>query len=102
MTRAIQTQTPGSADPGVCRRHKRKLNENNFREGELQIRTCRLPSYRRSCDQAENPQPVGYKQVVGDGLRFHQDRRRTTEVAVAVHVLNRMLELGRPISVRIK
>jgi hypothetical protein len=43
-----------------------------------------------------------YKQVVGDGLRFHQDRRRTTEVAVAVHVLNRMLEIGRPISVRIK
>jgi hypothetical protein len=33
-----------------------------------------------------------YKQVVGDGLRFHQDRRRTTEVAGAVHVLNRMLE----------
>ena len=43
-----------------------------------------------------------YKQVVGDGLRFRQDRRRTTEVAVAVHVLNRMLELGRPISVRVK
>jgi hypothetical protein len=40
--------------------------------------------------------------VVGEGLRFRQDRRRTTEVAVAVHVLNRMLELGRPISVRIK
>jgi hypothetical protein len=27
--------------------------------------------------------------------------RRTIEVAVGVHVLNRMLELGRPISVRI-
>jgi hypothetical protein len=27
--------------------------------------------------------------------------RRTTEVAVGVHALNRMLELGRPISVRI-
>jgi hypothetical protein len=43
-----------------------------------------------------------YKQVVGDGLGFRKDRRRTTEVAVAVYVLNRMLELGRPISVRIK
>jgi hypothetical protein len=42
-----------------------------------------------------------YKQVIGDGLRFHKDERRTTEVAVAVHVLNRMLELGRPNSVRI-
>ncbi len=43
-----------------------------------------------------------YKQVIGDGLRFHKDERRATEVAVAVQVLNRMLELGRPISVRIK
>ena len=43
-----------------------------------------------------------YKQVIGDGLRFHKDERRATEVAVAVCVLNRMLELGRPISVRIK
>jgi hypothetical protein len=42
-----------------------------------------------------------YKQVIGDGLRFRKDERRTTEVAVAVHVLNRLLELGRPISVRI-
>jgi hypothetical protein len=43
-----------------------------------------------------------YKQVIGDGLRFRKDERRATEVAVAVQVLNRMLELGRPISVRIK
>ena len=26
-----------------------------------------------------------YKQVIGDGLRFRKDERRTTEVAVAVH-----------------
>ena len=43
-----------------------------------------------------------YKQVIGDGLRFRKDERRASEVAVAVHVLNRMTELGRPISVRIK
>jgi len=42
-----------------------------------------------------------FKQVVGDGLRSRTDERRATEVDVAVHVLNRMLELGRPISVRI-
>ena len=42
-----------------------------------------------------------YKQVIGDGLRSHKDQRRTTEVGVAVHVLNRMLECGRPNSVRI-
>ena len=41
------------------------------------------------------------KQVIGDRLQARRDGRRTTEVRVAVHVLNRMLELGRPISVRI-
>jgi hypothetical protein len=42
-----------------------------------------------------------WKQVIGDGLRSRRDERRATEVEVAVHALNRMLELGRPISVRI-
>jgi hypothetical protein len=39
--------------------------------------------------------------VIGDGLRSRRDERRVTEVSVAVHVLNRMLKLGRPIYVRI-
>jgi len=42
-----------------------------------------------------------YKQVIGDGLRFRKDERRATEVTVAVHIMNRMLELGRPLSIRI-
>jgi hypothetical protein len=42
-----------------------------------------------------------YKQMIGDGLRSRKDRHRTTEVGVTVDVLNRMLEFGRPISVRI-
>ncbi len=42
-----------------------------------------------------------FKQVIGDGLRSRTDERRATEVDVAVHVLNRTLELGRPISIRI-
>ncbi len=42
-----------------------------------------------------------FKQVIGDGLRSRTDRRQATEVDVAVHALNRMLELGRPISVRV-
>jgi hypothetical protein len=42
-----------------------------------------------------------YKQVIGDGLRFRCDTRRVTEAAIAVGVLNRMLELGRPHYVRI-
>ena len=42
-----------------------------------------------------------FKQVVGDGLRSRADKCRATEVDAAVHALNRMLELGRPISVRV-
>jgi hypothetical protein len=41
-----------------------------------------------------------WKQVIGVGLRAHTDERRATEVEVAVHTLNRMLELGRPNYVR--
>jgi hypothetical protein len=42
-----------------------------------------------------------YERVIGDGLRSRTDRRRATEVAIAVRALNRMLELGRAESVRI-
>jgi hypothetical protein len=42
-----------------------------------------------------------YKRVIGDALRSRRDARQATEVAVAVSVLNRMLQLGRPESVRI-
>src|SRR3954451_4546846 len=42
-----------------------------------------------------------WKQVTGDRLRAHTDERRATEVDVAVYVLNRMLDLGRPNYVRI-
>jgi hypothetical protein len=42
-----------------------------------------------------------WKQVIGDPLRFHSDQARATEVAIAVQVLNRMLDLGRSTSVRI-
>ena len=42
-----------------------------------------------------------YKRVIGGALRSQTDRRQRTEVAIAVHALNRMLELGRPKSVRI-
>jgi len=42
-----------------------------------------------------------WKQVIGTDCALHADERRATEVEVAVHALNRMLELGRPISVRI-
>src|SRR3954451_9017815 len=42
-----------------------------------------------------------WKQVIGDRLRAHTEERRATEVDVAVYVLNRMQELGRPKYVRV-
>ena len=42
-----------------------------------------------------------WKQVIGDRLCAHTDERRATEVDVAVHVLNRMLDLGRPSYLRL-
>ncbi len=42
-----------------------------------------------------------FKRVIGDAMRSRTDRRRATEVAIAVHALNHMFELGRPKSVRI-
>ena len=41
------------------------------------------------------------KGVLGDTLRFHPDPAQATEVAIGVAVLNRMLDLGRPDSVRV-
>jgi len=42
-----------------------------------------------------------YKRVIGDSLRSRTHRRQVTEAAIAANALNRMLELGRPKSVRI-
>ncbi len=42
-----------------------------------------------------------FKRVIGNGLRLRTDHRRKTEIALAVSVLNRMLELGRPEYVRL-
>ena len=41
-----------------------------------------------------------FKQVIGDALRSRTDDRRATEANVAVHALNRMLDLGRPNYIR--
>ena len=42
-----------------------------------------------------------YERVVGDALRSRTEGRQSTEVAIAVASLNRMLELGRPEYVRL-
>ncbi len=42
-----------------------------------------------------------FNQVIGKELCSRTDQRRTIELDVVVHALNRILDLGRPISVRI-
>jgi len=42
-----------------------------------------------------------FKRVIGHDLRSRTDRRRATEIGIAVNVMNRMLELGRPEYVRL-
>ena len=44
---------------------------------------------------------VRWKQVIGDRLRFHSDEAWATEVAIPASVLNRMLDLGCPNSIRL-
>ncbi len=45
-------------------------------------------------------QMARWKQVLGPALRFHTAAAQATEVRVAVNVLNRLLDLGSPNSVR--
>jgi len=42
-----------------------------------------------------------WKRVIGGTLHSQTNGRQATDVAVAVNILNRMLELGRPNYVRI-
>jgi hypothetical protein len=42
-----------------------------------------------------------YKRVIGDALQSRSDENKATEVTIAAAALNRMLEFGRPKSVRI-
>ena len=41
-----------------------------------------------------------YKRIIGDTLRSHSRPAQETETRIAVSILNRMLDLGRPESVR--
>ncbi len=42
-----------------------------------------------------------WKRVIGDALRFRTEERRNIEIAIAIRILNHMLDLGRPDSVRV-
>ena len=89
---AVLSQTAESA-PMPRDRHLQHIAEH----GRMAWQTASGYTKRARAEAA-----IGrWKQVIGDRLRAHTEERRATEVDVAVHVLNRMLELGRPESVRI-
>jgi hypothetical protein len=55
----------------------------------------------RAWNCRRSPARPAWKQVIGDGLRFHSDEGWATEVAIAAAVLHRMLELGSSSSVSV-
>ncbi len=99
-------QEPQAAEDVLAALPWRQVTWRQGTKGKLQARFAAVRVRGRWRRVGQQPAPaeaaVGrFKQVIGDGLRSRTDRRRTTEADVAVHVLNRMLDLGRPISVRI-
>ena len=69
---------------------------------------CAYPEPTPSKRSNDPPRPsrphkaaLGERILIGDSLRFHTDEAQAVEVAIAVEVLNRMLDLGRPNSVRV-
>jgi len=115
---ALTTTWPGAipTQPSSCRRAARPCRARRLRArrrsataisnaspstaawlGRRPQAPTRAPAPRRPSRDGS----ARWKPVIGDGLRSRKDERRTTEVEVAVHGLNRMLAFGRPISVRI-
>ena len=89
---AVPSQTAESA-PTPRDRHLQLIAE----KGRMAWQTASGYTKRARAEAAI----ARWKQVIGDRLRAHTDERRATEVEVAAHVLNRMLELGRPNYVRL-
>lgn len=54
-----------------------------------------------NCERTSEAAVGRWKHVIGDGLRTYTAERRATEVDEADHMLNRMLDLGRPKYVRV-
>ena len=85
--------TSAEADPTQRDRHLQLITEH----GRMAWQKTSGYNVRAKAEAAVSR----YKRVIGDALRSRTDDRQATEVAIAVRVLNRMLELGRPKSVRI-
>jgi len=89
---AVPSKTAGTA-PTQRDRHLQMISERGRRHWQ------KASGYHwRALVEADISR---FKRVIGDGLRSRMDRRRTTEIAIGVDVLNRMLELGRPEYVRL-
>ena len=89
---AVPSETAGTA-PRQRDRHIQAINERGRMAGQ------RDSGYHV---RARMEGQIGrWKRVIGDGLRFHTDEAQVAAVAIAVEALNRMLDLGRPNSVRV-
>src|SRR4051794_37033580 len=88
---AVPSQTAGS-EPTQRDRHLQLIAE----QGRMGWQKASGYTKRARAETAISR----YKRVIGDELRSHTEERQATEMDVAVHVLNRMLELGRPNYVR--
>ncbi len=89
---AVSGETPATA-PTQRDRHLQRIAEH----GGAAWQNASGCTRRARAEAAINR----FKQVIGDGLPSRTDRRRAIGVIVAVHALNRMLERGCLISVRI-
>lgn len=73
-----------------------KLNQHRrYHIPRQRRRVTNWPGYEASLRQRESLTVWFSEEVIGDGLCSRKDERRATEAAVAVHALNRMLELRR-------
>ncbi len=83
---AVPSETAGTA-PTQRDRHLQMISERGRRHWQ------KASGYHwRALVEADISR---FKRVIGDGLRSRTDRRRGTEIALAVGALNQMLELGR-------
>ena len=88
---AVPSDTAGTAPPQRDR-HLRAI----FEHGRRRWQKTSGHHWRARVEAAVSRS----RRVIGGGLRSRTNRRRGTEIALAVGVLNRMLELGRPEYIR--
>ena len=69
--------------------------------GLLRRRAHRRMNWQMTSGGNRRSKVEAAKRVIRDALRSREDARRQCEVKIAVKVLNRMLELGPPVCVRV-